>query len=307
MHEVVNDEQRKPPKKPLVYYAVIAMIVIMLLNALVYPSMMRAEVKEVGYDQFLEMIDENKVTEVAYNESDGEFVFVTGKGEDQQYYKTGIWPDDGERLLQQLREHSDIKFSAEIPTQTNPLLSMILTWILPIFILFIVGELFYLWLRWIDNFFGVGYQFMTLAAFTEVSPERLVKSVPYILVLFIVLFVNGIKMNTSRRLADTDNIRRDMIKSVLMNAVIAGAAVAILLIVNYGSCLLRQGCGVFHFTEGHSSVGSLNFAFAFPFLMGSMGALNTYFFRKTGTVWLGAFLTAIIAGITAFVAQPLVM
>lgn len=147
MHEVVNDEQRKPPKKPLVYYAVIAMIVIMLLNALVYPSMMRAEVKEVGYDQFLEMIDENKVTEVAYNESDGEFVFVTGKGEDQQYYKTGIWPDDGERLLQQLREHSDIKFSAEIPTQTNPLLSMILTWILPIFILFIVGELFYLWLR----------------------------------------------------------------------------------------------------------------------------------------------------------------
>lgn len=86
------------------------MIVIMLLNALVYPSMMRAEVKEVGYDQFLEMIDENKVTEVAYNESDGEFVFVTGKGEDQQYYKTGIWPDDGERLLQQLREHSDIKF-----------------------------------------------------------------------------------------------------------------------------------------------------------------------------------------------------
>ena len=80
-------------------------------------------------------------------DADGEFVFVTGKGEDQQYYKTGIWPDDGERLLQQLGEHSDIKFSAEIPTQTNPLLSMILTWIQPIFILFIVGELFYLWLR----------------------------------------------------------------------------------------------------------------------------------------------------------------
>ena len=74
---------------------------------------------------------------------------------------------------------------------------------------------------------------MTLAAFTEVSPERLVKSVPYILVLFIVLFVNGIKMNTSRRLADTDNIRKDMIKSVTVNALIAGAAVAILLIVNY--------------------------------------------------------------------------
>ena len=68
-----------------------------------------------------------------------------------------------------------------------------------------------------------------------------------------------------------------------------------------------EGNGIFHFAEGQSSVGSLNFAFAFPFLMGSMGALNTYFFRKTGTIWPGSFLTALIAGIPAFVAQPLVM
>ena len=170
-----------------------------------------------------------------------------------------------------------------------------------------VAILFYLWLRWIDNFFGVGYQFMTLAAFTEVSPERLVKSVPYILVLFVVLFVNGIGMNTSRRLPETGNAKKDMARAIALNAAIACSAVAILLVVNYGSCLLNSGCGVFHFTEGHSSVGSLNFAFAFPFLMGSMGAINTYYFRKTGTVWTGAFLTAMIAGITAFVAQPLVM
>ena len=171
-----------------------------------------------------------------------------------------------------------------------------------------IAAIFYLWLEWIDYTFGVGYQFMTLAAFTEVSPERLSKSWSYILVLFCVLFVGAIGMNTSRRLKDTGSPRKDMLKSIAVNALIAAAAVAILLIGNYGIMIIRgEGNGIFHFAEGQSSVGSLNFAFAFPFLMGSMGALNTYFFRKTGTIWTGSFLTALIAGITAFVAQPLVM
>lgn len=169
----------------------------------------------------------------------------------------------------------------------------------------IVTAGFYLWLRFIDSYFGVSYQFMTFAQLTEVSPERLRKSIPYMCVLFVILFVNGIGMNTSRRVKDTDNPTKDMIKACLINAAVAAAAVAILLLVNYGACFFNHGCGVFHFTEGHSSVGSLNFAFAFPFLMGSMGAINTYFYRRTGTVWTGAFVTAMLAGITAFVAQPL--
>lgn len=171
-----------------------------------------------------------------------------------------------------------------------------------------VASVFYLWLQWIDGFFGIGYQFMTLAAFTEVSPERLPKAIPYICVLFCVLFISAIGMNTSRRLKETESLTKDMARAIALNVAIAGAAVAILLISNYGIMILRgEGCGIFHFAEGQSSVGALNFAFAFPFLMGSMGAINTYYFRKTGTVWCGVFLTAIIAGITAFVAQPLVM
>lgn len=171
----------------------------------------------------------------------------------------------------------------------------------------IVTALFYMVLRVIDSYFGVSFQFMTLAALTEVSPERLRKSIPYILVLFIILFVNGIGMNTSRRIKDSGNPVKDMVKACLINAGVAAAAVAILLIVHYGACFFNHGCGVWHFTPGHSSVGSLNFAFAFPFLMGSMGAINTFYYRKTGTVWTGAFVTAMIAGITAFVAQPLVI
>lgn len=146
MHEVVNDN-RSPSKKPFVFYAIIALLVILLLNALVFPSLLKRSVIEVGYDEFLEMIDNNQVKEVAYDEYSGEFVFIGETETSKQIYKTGIWPDDGQRLLQQLREHPDIQFSAAIPTQTSPLLSFILTWILPMLFFFILGEVFYRWMR----------------------------------------------------------------------------------------------------------------------------------------------------------------
>ena len=146
MHEVTNDKHG-PSKKPFIFYTIIAFLIIMLLNALVFPSMLRRPVIEVGYDQFLEMIDNNEVKEVSYDEYSGEFLFIAGEESAQQIYKTGIWPDDGQRLLQQLMEHEDIKFSATIPTQASPLLSFILTWILPILFFFLIGELFYRWMR----------------------------------------------------------------------------------------------------------------------------------------------------------------
>ncbi len=146
MHEVVNDG-RGPSKKPFIFYAIIAFLVIMLLNALVFPSMLQRSVIEVGYDQFLEMIDDNQVKEVSYDEYSGQFVFIAGEENAEQIYKTGIWPEDGQRLLQQLMGHEDIKFSATIPTQTNPLMTFILTWILPILFFFLIGEVFYRWMR----------------------------------------------------------------------------------------------------------------------------------------------------------------
>ena len=145
MQEVKNDNP-SPSKKPFIFYAVISFIVIMLLNALVFPSMLKRSVIEVGYDKFLEMIDNDEVKEVSYDETSGQFIFI---GESDKYpaiYKTGIWPDDGERLLQQLIEHPDIEFRAEIPTQASPLLSFILTWILPILFFFFIGEIFYHWM-----------------------------------------------------------------------------------------------------------------------------------------------------------------
>ena len=146
MHEEVEN-RKSPPKRPFIFYAVIAMIVIMLLNAWVFPSMLQKTVVEVGYDQFLEMIDDGEVRQVAYDEYDGEYVFLAENEYGTGIYKTGIWPEDGQRLLQQLLNHPDIEFSAAIPTQADPLVTFVVSWILPMVFFFLIGELFYRWMR----------------------------------------------------------------------------------------------------------------------------------------------------------------
>ena len=142
----VNQGPKSPPKKPLFFYYIIALIAVFLLNALLFPTLMQEQVVQVSYDQFLSMVDAGEVTEVALDETNQQLVFVTGTEQDRRFYKTGIWPDDGQRLLQQLRDNPDITFEAEIPTQANPLLSFILTWILPIFIFRSLGELLSKWM-----------------------------------------------------------------------------------------------------------------------------------------------------------------
>ena len=143
MQEIKDtDTKPTPPKKPLIFYYIIAMIVVMLLNALLFPSVLERQVTEVPYNEFLDMVDEGQVTEVALSEADEQLVFIAGEDENSlRIYKTGIWPDDGQRLLQQLRSDPNIDFSAEIPTQANPLLSFIVSWVFPIFFFLIIGEL----------------------------------------------------------------------------------------------------------------------------------------------------------------------
>ncbi|OUN83418.1 cell division protein FtsH [Flavonifractor sp. An52] len=143
MQEVKEDGKNpSPPKKPLLFYYALALVVLMLLNAFVFPSVLERQVIEVPYSQFLTMVDDHQVTEVALDEDSRQIVFIAADETGRTcYYKTGIWPDDGHRLLNQLREDPDIVFSAEIPTQANPLLAFLVSWILPIFFFILIGQL----------------------------------------------------------------------------------------------------------------------------------------------------------------------
>ncbi|MEQ2456489.1 ATP-dependent zinc metalloprotease FtsH [Flavonifractor hominis] len=148
MKEVKNNEVKSsPPKKPLIFYYMLALIVLMLLNVFLFPSMLERQVLEVPYSQFLTMVDGGQVEQVALDETDREIVFIARDENGKQgYYKTGVWPDDGQRLLEQLSSHEEIVFTAEIPTQANPILSFLVSWIVPIFIFILIGELLSRWM-----------------------------------------------------------------------------------------------------------------------------------------------------------------
>ena len=142
-----SDVKPSPPKKPLFFYYLVALIVLMLLNVFLFPSVLERQVVEVPYSQFLEMVDDGQVTQVALDETNREIVFLAAdESGSEGVYQTGIWPDDGQRLLNQLRENTEIEFTAEIPTQANPLLSFLVSWILPIFIFILLGELLSRWM-----------------------------------------------------------------------------------------------------------------------------------------------------------------
>lgn len=131
-------KQDNPNKKPLYYYYVIAVVVIMLLNALLFPSIFQSGIKQVGYSTFLGMVDEGIVTQVKMEEDKDRIIFLTEEDGKTRYYKTGIFPDDG---LRERLEDAEVEFESDIPTQNSPLLSILLTWVLPMALFFGFGQI----------------------------------------------------------------------------------------------------------------------------------------------------------------------
>lgn len=137
---MIEHNDKKPSKKPFIFYYSIVLLIVMLLNALLFPSVLQSRVKEVEYSTFLEMVDSGKVTNVAVEEDANQIVFITEEEGKTGYYKTGIFPDDG---LRERLENAGVGFSAEIPTQNSPLLNFILTWILPLALFAGFGQLMF--------------------------------------------------------------------------------------------------------------------------------------------------------------------
>ncbi len=133
-------KEHEPPKKPLIYYCTVALVVLLLLNIFVFPLMFENQVEEVGYNDFLAMVDAGEVEEVARDDNAKTITFTAHNGKDGRlrYYQTGIWPDD--TLLTRL-ESANVKFASSIPTQASPLLTILISWVLPILIFSFIGKL----------------------------------------------------------------------------------------------------------------------------------------------------------------------
>ena len=123
----------KSPKKPLLYYYSIVLIVILLFNWIVSPLLMQAQVEETDYGTFMRMIEEKNIGEVEVKDSE---IIFTDKDE-TQIYKTGAMNDP--TLTQRLYD-SGAKFSKDIETTTSPLVSFLLTFVLPLIIFIGLGQ-----------------------------------------------------------------------------------------------------------------------------------------------------------------------
>lgn len=125
----------KRPKKPLIYYYIIVLLILLLFNFLAMPYMMQRQIQQVDYSTFISMTENGQVGQVEIQEQTNQVIF-TDK-DNTAIYKTGVVNDPD--LTQRLYD-SGAKFSGEIIEQMSPLLSFLLTWILPIVIFIGIGQ-----------------------------------------------------------------------------------------------------------------------------------------------------------------------
>ena len=124
----------KTPKKPLVFYYGIAMVVLLLLNMLVMPLITQHQVEEVDYGTFIKMTENKEIGQVEIEDNQ---ILFTNKDK-SKIYKTGLLNDDG--LVQRL-DDSGAEFSGEIVEQMSPLMSFIVSWVLPVVLFVVLGQL----------------------------------------------------------------------------------------------------------------------------------------------------------------------
>lgn len=124
----------KSPKKPLIFYYGIALLVIVLFNVIVSPLLIKARVTEVDYGTFMSMIEQKKIGNV---EVEDDQIIFTDKDDAKKIYKTGAMNDP--TLTQRLYD-SGAKFSKDIETTTSPLVSFLLTFVLPLIIFIGLGQ-----------------------------------------------------------------------------------------------------------------------------------------------------------------------
>ena len=127
-------QEAKSPKKPLLYYSCIAMLVLLVLNAFLFPRLMSAQVEEVGYNTFLEMMEKKEIAQVQIESN--QIVFAD-KNSPTGFYKTG--PMEDPSLVDRLYA-SGATFGTEIVKQQSFLVTFLLTWVLPLVVMIAIGQ-----------------------------------------------------------------------------------------------------------------------------------------------------------------------
>ncbi len=135
-------EQKKPTKKPLIFYYFASLLILFLINAVIVPMFVQDQFTEVDYSVFLQAVEENRVTQVELSDDGQQIVYMaTDRHGQLQPYITVAMPDPSflERLM---NSETDIQFSRIKPRQTSPLLTYLFSLFFPILLIVGLGRLF---------------------------------------------------------------------------------------------------------------------------------------------------------------------
>ena len=124
----------RSPQKPLIYYGLIVMAVLLLFNMLITPMIVQHRVKEVDYGTFVQMAEDKDLGLVEVDETENQVVFTNKEG--TAIYKAGMIPDPD---LAQLLKDSGAQYSGQILQRANPMLSFLISWVLPIVLFALLG------------------------------------------------------------------------------------------------------------------------------------------------------------------------
>ena len=129
----------QPPKKPIIFYYLLALVALLLLNAFLFPSLTRGTIKEVNYSEFLQMLRDGQVQEVQVEQ---DVILFVDNAERPQIYETGRMEDP--ELVDRLEEAKSqygLEYGQVVVEEMSPLMSFLLTWVLPIGVMVLLGQL----------------------------------------------------------------------------------------------------------------------------------------------------------------------
>ena len=129
----------KNSMKPFLYYYLIVVVVLMVINALGFSSLFQREVREVPYNELIRQVDEGNVSMISKDDNSLVFIAKDEQGR-ENIYKTGIWTWPDEALDSKLEEQNVVRV-AEIPTEPNPVMNALLSWVLPLVLFVIIGQI----------------------------------------------------------------------------------------------------------------------------------------------------------------------
>lgn len=152
----------------------------------------------------------------------------------------------------------------------------------------------------LETYFGISIQVWNLSTYLKPNGDRVIAAIPYMIIIFIVMLVGNI---SPRILPSTGSEKKDMIIAVTVNCVLTASALFILLLIQYGgSMIIGTGQTLIpqidvYGTGKDTSVGALDFAFGYCYMMGGTTAVVTYIYRKYGNILAAVITCAMFAGL----------